>query len=69
VLKSFLDTHGITIIILLYFFPYHEFLITKIKLPIKCYANCKLRTFQTLNLEYVSMDQLCPNVSLNLEPF
>jgi hypothetical protein len=41
----------------------------KTNLPIKMYTNCKLHTFQTLNLEYVCMDEIFPDVSMDLEPF
>jgi hypothetical protein len=57
------------IIILLYFLFITNFESPKIDLPIKSYANCKLRTFQTLNLEYVWMVDLCPDIYLNFEPF
>jgi hypothetical protein len=69
VLKYFLDPCGITIIILLYFVFITNFESPKTDLSIKSYANCKLCTFQTLNLEYVWMVDLCPDVSLELGTF
>jgi hypothetical protein len=48
VLKYFLEPRGITIILLLYFLFITKFESPKTDLPIKNYANCKLRTFQTL---------------------
>jgi hypothetical protein len=69
VLRFFLEPCGITIIILFYFLFVTNFESPKIDLPIKRYVNCKLCTFQTLNLEYVWMANLCPDISLNFESF
>jgi hypothetical protein len=57
------------IIILLVFLFIKNFESPKTYIPIKSYANCKLHTFQTLNLESVLLANLLSNVFLNFFPF
>jgi len=58
VITYVLDPFGIPIIILLYFIFIKKIESPKTNLPIKIYANCKLCTFQTLNLEFVLLTNL-----------
>jgi hypothetical protein len=51
------------------FYIYHKFQITRNKYSKNNYANCKLRTFKNLNLDFVLLDDLPSGVSLKFWPF
>ena len=65
----FLQPCRVKIIILMFFLFIKNFESPKTYLPIKSYANCKLHTFQTLNLESLLLYDVPSNVFMKFWPF
>jgi len=68
VLKYFWEPCGIIIIIILYSIFITNFESPETYLPVKIYANYRLCTFQTLNLESVLLANLPYDVILKFQP-
>jgi hypothetical protein len=68
VLSPFWDPYILIIIILLYSIFITNFESLETDLPKEHYANCKLCTFQNLNLESILLADLPSSVSLKFRP-